>query len=243
MGEGVGCRGGKGGVVTPRPFAPPHDHAQPQASIPKRYTTVASLSSPVIGLGPCWDKKWSRPLLHPNTAVHSRQGLRPAARTYRCLHPHLLATPQRASKQTSWFPIRNQDPPSRPAVRHCAGSARPSQDLQRKPAQSQTLAPQRTPFACYRNAGNPHNSTRTSQRLQRAGVGAAVTKNNHPNTGMPRRLLQSTRLHQGAGNQHKPSPLHRLLGATATRPASPTAPAARACRPCPSTLQKGGLGI
>ena len=46
--------GGKGGVVTPRPFAPPHDHAQPQASIPKRYTTVASLSSPVIGLGPCW---------------------------------------------------------------------------------------------------------------------------------------------------------------------------------------------
>ena len=68
-------------------------------------------------------------------------------------------------------------------------------------------------------------------------------KNNHANTGMPRRLLQSTRLHQGAGNQHKPSPLHRLLGATATRPASPTAPAARACRPCPSTLQKGGLGI
>ena len=60
---GVGCGGGEvgeGGVVTPRPFAPPHDHAQPQASIPKRYTTVASLSSPVIGLGPCWVKVCGR---------------------------------------------------------------------------------------------------------------------------------------------------------------------------------------
>ena len=51
---------GRVGLLRPARPCSPHDHAQPQASIPKRYTTVASLSSPVIGLGPCWVKVCGR---------------------------------------------------------------------------------------------------------------------------------------------------------------------------------------
>ena len=51
---------GREGLLCPALPSPPHDHAQPQASIPKRYTTVASLSSPVIGLGPCLVKVCGR---------------------------------------------------------------------------------------------------------------------------------------------------------------------------------------
>ena len=131
--------------------------------------------------------------------MHSRQGLRPAARTHRCLHPHLLATPQRASKQGAISIARNQTP--RQVAPQCAIAQGPpgqAKTLKKKSAQSQTLAPQRTPLACYRNAGNPHNSTRKIQRLQR-GCKMRTAVNSRPH--LPPHLAPppaSTRLHQGA---------------------------------------------
>ena len=134
---------------------------------------------------------------------------------------------------------KSNSPPSRSAVRHCAGSARPSQDSLKKvgskpnarPAtHSPRVLPQRRESAQF-NSQNSEATTRVQnadscqQPTTPSTAPCAASCIYAPSPGRPSTF--ST-----------PSPLHRLLGATATRHTSPGAPIARACHPCESGLAK-----